>query len=163
LGTGGRDVAKDAFSIGDKNSYKMVILSNGNVGINAITPQATLDVRGDAVQSRGAGGFAKAMIFVKQDGTIDRCYNSQATGSAVSTPPCGFTISHDQSGRYIIDFGFKVSDRFYSVTPYVHDTEFRNVGVKTYLQFNQNELWVFTFFTSDDSDITDNPFTVIIF
>src|SRR3989440_4709756 len=47
LGTGGRDVAKDAFSIGDSSSYKLTILANGNVGINTITPQAALDVSGD--------------------------------------------------------------------------------------------------------------------
>jgi hypothetical protein len=47
LGTGGRDVRKDAFSIGDSSSYKMTIFPNGFVGIGTITPGAALDVRGD--------------------------------------------------------------------------------------------------------------------
>jgi hypothetical protein len=47
LGTGGRDVRKDAFSIGDNSGYKMTIFPNGFVGIGTITPAAALDVRGD--------------------------------------------------------------------------------------------------------------------
>ena len=78
LGTGGRDVAKDAFSIGDSSSYKLTILANGNVGINTITPQAKLDVNGNGssdialrianggIQVAGAGINASTPVFTHQ-------------------------------------------------------------------------------------------------
>ncbi|HMX30465.1 MAG TPA: tail fiber domain-containing protein [Blastocatellia bacterium] len=47
LGTGGNTVAKDAFSIGDINGYKMTILSNGNVSVGTTTPLDKLHVSGD--------------------------------------------------------------------------------------------------------------------
>jgi hypothetical protein len=74
----------------------------------------------NAAQSRGMGGWAKAMIFVDPltaSGTaITRCYNSQATGATVWTPPCGITILHERQGEDLIDFGFQVNDRYVSAT-----------------------------------------------
>ncbi|HZS06041.1 MAG TPA: hypothetical protein VFD58_14475, partial [Blastocatellia bacterium] len=56
LGTGGAVVAKDAFSIGDSSSYKLVILSNGNVGIGITSPAAKLTSVGlDNNNSNGTG------------------------------------------------------------------------------------------------------------
>lgn len=49
LGTGGRDVPKDAFSIGDTSNYKMTITANGFVGINTTDPQANLHVKGHII------------------------------------------------------------------------------------------------------------------
>jgi hypothetical protein len=34
----------------------------------------------------------------------------------VTTPPCGFVFDKTGTGDYIVDFGFKVDDRFYSAT-----------------------------------------------
>jgi len=73
-------------------------------------------------QSRTMGGWAKAMVYVDPftlSGTaITRCFNSQASVATVSTPPCGFTITHLEQGADIIDFGFQVSDRFLSVSDF---------------------------------------------
>jgi hypothetical protein len=68
---------------------------------------------GNAGQSLDKGGFVKAMIVVNADGTIRRCYNGQ-TGSTVV--PCGFTVDSPVTGRYIVDFGFRVYDRFWSLS-----------------------------------------------
>ncbi|MCX6111498.1 MAG: tail fiber domain-containing protein, partial [Proteobacteria bacterium] len=46
LGTGGAVIPSDAFSIGDSSSYKMTILSSGNVGIGTTAPAVTMDIRG---------------------------------------------------------------------------------------------------------------------
>ncbi len=72
-----------------------------------------LDADGDAVQTRDKGGFIKAMVYVDEHETIARCYNglTGASGSA-----CGFTLT-DVQGYIGIDFGFRVDDRFVSVTP----------------------------------------------
>jgi hypothetical protein len=47
---------------------------------------------------------------------VTRCFNSQQTGAAVSTPPCGITINHIGQGINLLDFGFQVTDRFVSIT-----------------------------------------------
>jgi hypothetical protein len=48
---------------------------------------------------------------------VVRCYNSQQTGAAVSTTPCGITVERLAVGWYKIDFGFNLLDRFLNVTP----------------------------------------------
>jgi hypothetical protein len=65
---------------------------------------------GNAVQELGFGGFAKAMV-VLNNGTIARCYNG-VTGS--SSGGCGFSSSRASTGKYTINFGFDISNRFYS-------------------------------------------------
>ena len=71
-------------------------------------------------QDRSAGGWVKAMVFVDpftQNGTaITRCYNSQGSGATISTPPCGFGITHRTQGVDVVDLGFQVNDRFISVS-----------------------------------------------
>lgn len=65
---------------------------------------------GNAVQELGFGGFAKAMV-VLNNGTIARCYNG-VTGS--SSGSCGFSSSRTAQGRYTVNFGFDISNCFYS-------------------------------------------------
>jgi hypothetical protein len=69
---------------------------------------------GHAKQTLAHGGWVKAMLYVEANGTISRCYNSQTSGSAVSTPPCGFIIDHP--GVYFITPPFDIHQRFISVT-----------------------------------------------
>jgi len=70
-------------------------------------------------QARTAGGWVKAVAVIQgmtAPYTITRCFNSYLTGSAASTPPCGFNLSEFVPGQFSIGFGFQVSDRFMSVT-----------------------------------------------
>ncbi|MDX2166118.1 MAG: hypothetical protein SF182_03620 [Deltaproteobacteria bacterium] len=69
---------------------------------------------GNAKQSLAAGGWVKAMLYVESNGTISRCYNSQASDGQVSTPPCGFAVQY--TGVYFITPPFDVHQRFISVT-----------------------------------------------
>jgi len=73
---------------------------------------------GDAGQSRSSGGFVKAMAYIdpyKPAGQqVVRCFNSQLAPQA----GCGITATGVDLGRWRIDFGFDVSDRFVSVTPF---------------------------------------------
>lgn len=68
-------------------------------------------------QGRAAGGWVKAMAYVDfaRGGSILRCYNSQISGSAASTPPCGMTAAAFAS-QLTVDFGFEVDDRFVLVS-----------------------------------------------
>jgi hypothetical protein len=73
-----------------------------------------LDSAGNALQStRSGGGMVKATAFVSWNG-IGICFNSTLSGSAATTPPCGFSFHSFGIGDYEVDFGFQVSDRFFS-------------------------------------------------
>jgi len=79
-----------------------------------------IDSRGNVEQQRTAGGMVKAMLhyspFIDFPGKIISCFNSLLSGTAATTPPCGFTFDNTGGGDYIFDFGFEVDDRIYSAT-----------------------------------------------
>lgn len=69
-----------------------------------------LYAEGHAGQSRDKGGMVKAMAYVSEAGAIVRCFNSANVSPIIAN--CGFTLSHTTTGRYVINFGFAVNDRF---------------------------------------------------
>lgn len=73
---------------------------------------------GDVIQPPANNGLVKAMAFIDRDGGVDHCYNSQLVGSAVSTPPCGITVTGiPENGQYNLAFqNLRVDNRFVSVT-----------------------------------------------
>ena len=78
---------------------------------------------GNAGQSLDKGGFVKAMLFVKANGVIDRCYNGitniSLSGGGSGTTGCGFFVSGPTaSGVYTVTFDFNVSGRFFSYVPF---------------------------------------------
>jgi hypothetical protein len=77
-------------------------------------------------QDRAMGGWVKAMVFVNpfNGGGIKRCFNSQLPGSQATTVPCGMTYIRNGPGLYVIDFGFKVDDRFLQGTNSYNNTQF---------------------------------------
>jgi len=80
-------------------------------------PRLTLDSTGNASQPRAASGTVKAMLLY--DGFSDkflRCFNSTLSEAAATTLPCGFSKDKTGVGDYIVDFGFQVDDRFFSLT-----------------------------------------------
>ena len=116
---------------------RFIVKENGNVGIGTTKPTVALEVKpdpninffdpkalavhGNAVQDASYFGFVKALIFVRQDGVILRCYNSQVTGSASRLPPCGFQIINVGGGGYSVVLGSPFNkqpfpDIFWSVT-----------------------------------------------
>lgn len=94
-----------------------VIEPNGFIGIGTTAPRTVLDVNGSIFQNRTGHGVVKAMALIKDDNTVVRCFNSQATGAAITTPPCNITVTFETDGNYLIDFGFQVSDRYILLTP----------------------------------------------
>jgi hypothetical protein len=101
------------------------------------------------------------------------CYNSQASGAAVTTPPCGITLLNHSQGNNKVDFGFQVSDRFVQLTA-VLTAQSYNAGagvVGALMQFNfageanANQVWVENFNTNgqggNHGDV-DTPFYIFI-
>jgi hypothetical protein len=99
------------------------------------------------------------MVFVNGDGTILRCFNA-ATGSTSGN--CGFTATHIGPGVYDVNFGFSLTDRFFtlSVNNNVVSVPNRGVGINFPFTF-AGELRVHVFQTTD-SALTDRPFIVIV-
>jgi hypothetical protein len=116
---------------------------NGNgygvYGRNAFGGFAML-AEGNAGQSRNKGGWVKALLKVSAAGAIERCYNA-ITGAAGGT--CGFSVTSyapDFPGFFDINFGFKVNDRFASVTAdYVYSSVAASV---VYGEGNENTIRV---------------------
>ncbi len=76
----------------------------------------TIDQDANISQPRTAGGMAKAMVFVSPTLGILQCFNSALSAAAATKPPCGFSFFNIQEGITILDFGFRIDDRFLSVT-----------------------------------------------
>ena len=112
---------------------------------------------GNVGQSRDKGGWVKAMAFVNGDGTILRCFNSFFNGAAASTPPCGFVLTYIGEGTYDINFGFQISDRFFSITP-TAGGEYNAAGFDV---LPNGQLRVTTFGIT--VGIRDTPFMVIVY
>lgn len=180
-----------------QNGYGVQAISNGADGVNAIShtikgsgvagindASGGIGVYGSSTnggfgfytdsnvaQARGMGGWVKAMVFVDpftSSGTaITRCYNSQASGATVWTPPCGISITHEQQGEDLLDFGFQVNDR------YVSTTVFAGTGMRACVLDPNNQCLENGFFpptanqlltdTFSGSVLVDVAFYVIVF
>jgi len=77
-----------------------------------------LDSAGNASQPRTANGMVKAMFKFSpfNGGRIVTCFNSTLSGTAATTPPCGFSFKIEGAGGYLFSFGFQVDDRILSLT-----------------------------------------------
>jgi len=143
-----------------------VSTSTSGVGVYArnFSGGRALFAEGDAAQSRDKGGLVKAVAYVRADGAIFRCFNSQLASSA-STVPCGFSVNRVQSGFYEVNLGFPVSDRFFSITPRYRSlpTTARNAGANFGFGGSSNAINVFTFATDDVSDTLDADFMIIVY
>jgi hypothetical protein len=93
----------------------------GGVGVFGTGSTYGFQTDSNVNQARAAGGWVKAMVYVnayQAPYTIIRCFNSTLAGAAAATPPCGFNLSVDTFGDWIVDFGFQVNDRFVSATTF---------------------------------------------
>jgi hypothetical protein len=127
-----------------------------NGGFGFVTPS-------NVQQARGAGGWLKAMAYVDPFTpggiSIVRCYNSQASGSDVWTPPCGISIVNHQQGFNVLDFGFQVNDRFINASSQSCCVV---LTAGTISESNPNRVDVQTTLSGDYSSV-DSQFTIFIF
>ena len=110
---------------------------------------------GHAGQSRDKGGIVKAMAYVNESGAIVRCFNSFNTSPVVAN--CGFTTSHTLTGRYVINFGFAVSDRFVVTEGHGFNASHSyGAGLG-----NANAIEVFM--VDFTNTLREGPFTIVVF
>jgi len=83
-------------------------------------------------QSLGMGGWVKAMAYVDPYApggiAVTRCFNSQQTGAAVYTPPCGMSVVWHVEGYNILDFGLPLGSSFSSVLPAITQAAVNKYG-----------------------------------
>jgi len=110
--------ATNSWTVGTQDNFK----NNGLLFRNGSTDLMTIDPAGPVTQLPTANGLVKAMLLVNADGSINLCYNSQLTGNAATTVPCGFSIGFtdpsnpNPGGGYEITFPFQINTRFFSAT-----------------------------------------------
>jgi hypothetical protein len=110
---------------------------------------------GNTSQQRNKGGWVKALLKVSAAGGIERCYNA-ITGAAGGN--CGFSPVLTADGRFDINFGFKVDDRFVSVTA---DACACYALVQVFYGFgNENTIRVVLYSGATYYNI---PFTIIVY
>ena len=141
-----------------------------NINVNGITAACQINTRGDlgcsgdVVQTRSGNGLVKALLsfdpaqqFPNQ---IVRCYNSLLPEPSASTPPCGFSYTHADTGVNDFNIGFPLGDRFIQGTVVFvlgGDTNFVGLNVEP----SGNFVRVDTFYTNGST--TDTPFYLTIF
>jgi len=113
----------EGFADNGANSAGVFGRSNNGVGVwGRNSSGIAMFAEGNATQTRGSGGWVKAMALINQDGSIARCYNG-ITGS--SSGDCGFSSSLKDitfDGTPVdpyVNFGFRVDDRYVLAIPAV--------------------------------------------
>lgn len=91
--------------------------ATGGIGVQGTAPNGGVGfyTPNPVRQDRTAGGWVKAMVTVSGKFApykITSCFNSFLSGAGATTPPCGFNLTELQFGRLVVDFGFRVDDRF---------------------------------------------------
>jgi hypothetical protein len=140
-------------------------------GVYARNPSGmALAVDGNAVQIRDKGGLVKSTIYVKDDGTVFRCFNSQMPDGGASLPPsgktgCGFSVKTPYGYGYINDpysvtFPFQVGDRFVSVTPHL---PIAGVNISAMVELHSMSIDVTTFTELGEFRSGNGPFTLIVY
>jgi len=122
-----------------------------------IQPSGPINMQGNITQDLGGFGLPKAMVQVNGDGTMLRCYNGVA-GS--STGGCGFTASRfgGGAGFYVVDFGFNILNRFYSVSVQSQFGEIINFDLDV---TQPSKIYVSV--VESGGTATDRPFILIVY
>ena len=141
----------DQFYISDETGglTKMSIQPGANGPIN---------MQSNVVQPDGNLGMPKAMVFVLANGTIARCYNG-ITGA--STGGCGFSVTLFAPSLDVVNFGFNVSSRFYSLTSSAVGGIFAITG-RLGFDANVNQVSAAFWRTSDLANLPSD-FTLIVY
>lgn len=162
---GGIGVRGEATSAGGYGVWGSAEGPNGTGVIASINGSgAAIRALGDAVQSIGSHGWLKAAAYIAPNMTVIRCFNAQASGAAVYTPPCGFRVwrgvvgNIDMTGLYFIELGFPTDSSFVSITPQLSGTA--STSANAALESASVRIVIKTV---DDDEPIDAAFTVLVF
>ena len=122
---------------------------------------------GNVSQNRANGGWVKAMAlvnpFAPAGQNITRCFNSIFPDSRATTPPCGINFVRNAEGRYYLNFGFKLNDRFFSAIAYVDQYEVGIVPVISHKFFdNGTTMRIVTRHNYDDT-YAESHFVIVVY
>jgi len=118
---------------------------------------------GNASQARAGNGFAKAMAYVDPrdhpSDPIQRCFNSQLPPSQATSGNCGITIRGGSPGIRILDFGFRVDDRFPLISAFYGQVI---ASARPFPTESPNELFVSTYDHSA-GQLANSPFYIVVY
>jgi hypothetical protein len=148
----------------DNNANSYGVAGHSNNGVAVVGDSSSgwaMQALGNATQSRAKGGFLKAMAYAdfNQSPAIRRCFNSQLSKSEATTNPCGMVVSKSGVGRYTIEFGFQVSDRFISATP----ADAQGTSIVAVSPGSTNSSANVTFYNTGVKAYNDGPFYIFVY
>ena len=165
--TNGVGITGESNASGGRGVYGTSVNGAG-YGVLANNPSGmALGVVGNATQSLNKGGMVKAMVLVRADATIARCYNSQMPDGGASLPPsgsagCGLTVSRfDSAGAYAVTFPFTIQDRFLSLS--ITGSGIANTGANYGIGGQTVTVSIFTEFGGVSQNRADADFMLIIY
>jgi hypothetical protein len=108
----------------DNNANSYGVAGHSDNGVAVVGDSSSgwaIQALGNAAQVRAKGGFVKATAFVdptagSASDKIQQCFNSQVSPSQATSGDCGITYSRTAAGKYTLNLGFRVDDRFALVT-----------------------------------------------
>lgn len=120
----------------------ILVIQNGKVGINNLTPSVSLDIQGDATQDLSGNGFVKAWARINSDGTVLNCY--KCNSSNIETKKIS-------TGTYEVNFAPLSSD--ITSRPRMAVIDSRSVygsAGKIISLANRCDTWEFVFCSKED-------------
>jgi hypothetical protein len=160
-GISGKNTASGVYGQNDSTGFGVAGRSTNGTGVLGDSSSGwAFNAFGNATQSRAKGGFVKAMALVSPGGVdpIRQCFNSQLPPGQATSGDCGITYSSSGAGAYNLDFGFRVDDRFASLTP--RDDRVFVSAAPTAVPSNKFEVSTYNYFTGG---FTYNPFYIIVY
>jgi hypothetical protein len=154
-GISGSNSASGVYGQNNSTGYGVAGRSTSGTGVLGDSSSGwAFNAAGNATQLRGKGGFVKAMAVVAP-GAIDPildCFNSQLPPSQATSGDCGISYTEEPgAGKYHIDFGFSVDDRFASLTT-------KTAGSAVTTAFPAGASPPFTGFDVITFDVVDNAY-----
>jgi hypothetical protein len=108
----------------DNNANSYGVAGHSDNGVAVVGDSSSgwaMQALGNATQTRTRNGFVKAMAFIdplasSASDKIQQCFNSQLPPTQATSGDCGITYSRTAAGKYTLNLGFRVDDRFALVT-----------------------------------------------
>ena len=145
------------------NSYGLAGHSDNGVAVVGDSSNGwAMQALGNTAQTRTSNGFVKAMAFVdplasSASDKIMQCFNSQLPPTQATSGDCGITYSRTAAGKYTLNLGFRVDDRFASATAQAAVAASATPGA------SPSNAFAVTIFDPVLAAYVDVPFYIVVF